>query len=137
MAYEQLAIARQLKDLTGQWHEAFMSMKERKKDFTIDKYRFIYTDAIFDVMIKEFMDDRYLIGCFSARLLASLLGCEAPEIREIQDADLHSALGSMIINSGLIGEFVEESISEEGYGSHFASDGRERMINDYYIFRIK
>ena len=102
-----------------------------------DNYRFIHQDYIDDIMVEELESDLYILGCFNADFISSILNIDQEVIEAMQQAEAFEAIGKLIISLGKLSELQIDYVHYDGYGHHFAHyDGEENIINDYYVFRV-
>ena len=117
------------------------NIKNKIKDFRIvngvKEFRFILQENIDNVVKKELINDKYMLGCFDAIFLSDIIKIDANVIKMIQAKGAFEALGELVVRLGEIDNFVSEYIFIEGYGHHFAFyNGEQRELLDYYVFRI-
>lgn len=132
------AIIRQCAELDidkAQWKDVIDSIKENKTDFEIDGYRFIEEGEIDKIMQDELLSDMYILGCFNAWFIASILNMQQSAVEKMQEAEACEGLGELLAQH--IEEVQEAYVSSDGYGAHFARyDGNEYEAGGYYIFRL-
>ncbi len=120
---------------------AIMSEMRDSNDFEYGNCRFI-SDLEIDNAIRDELTDPYMLGCFNAWFLASILGIPTESVEAIQKAEQFEALGHMVLaDPDKLKELQEAYVSADGYGHHFASyDGNEAEIwtNDtfWHVFRV-
>lgn len=122
--------------------EEILESMEVYSDFTYEDYRYISSEAIFDILVVELADPE-IIGYFNSSFLAELLDIPEEIVESTCQADKGELIGSIIIQEGLVGKLAEEYIRIDGYGHHFAHyDGNclELMSSpdqvDWYMFKI-
>lgn len=120
------------------FRQVIENITDNKSDFEVDDYRFIHTGYIDDIMKEELSSDPYIVGCFNAWFLADILGTTKEAIETMQKSDAFEGIGLMITsNDDYMDELVQNYISYDGYGHHFASyDGNEHEVHNYYAFRV-
>lgn len=134
---QQLEAARELKGYLCDWMPVVRNMEAGVDDFEHECYRFIHQDCIDDIMQDELASNEYILGCFNARFLSSILGVDSELIEIIQEAEGYEKLGIFILNQGALEELQEEYVGCDGYGHHFNHyDGSEEHVGEYYMFRV-
>ena len=136
-----MKVYNQLVELLGSRESAVEAMQNNDSDFTIDadngEYRFICSEEIDSIQCCELENDLYVLGCFNASFLTSILDIDIDVIEAIQQSEAFEAIGKLIISMGKLKELQEDYSSLDGYGHHFAHyDHEEHEINGFHIFRI-
>lgn len=134
------------------WREFIDRHQFDGEDFEIENYRFINEGDIDEVMQEELKNDTYILGCFNAHFLSSIIGLSVEIIIALQEGEKYEALGEHCLDH--IEEIQEDYARADGYGHHFAHyDGNENTIEidefeeqdgrmvkigvtTYYAFRI-
>ena len=91
-------------------------------DFTAlgDSWRFIRTDVIDQIQQEELSSDPYILGCFNASFLSSIINLDTESIELLQKSEGYEGIGKAVINGGHIEELQQDYVSADGYGHHFA-----------------
>ena len=76
-----------------EWREVFEAMEAGEDDFEVENYRFINEDEIDDIQQNELEADEYMLGCFNAWFLASVLDIDEDVIVAMQKAEAFEAVG--------------------------------------------
>ena len=118
------------------WREVYDNASH---DFEVEGVRFIAAGVIDEVMCHELGSDLYILGCFNAPFLASILEIDTDVIEAMQKAEAFEALGKLILSMDKLEELQEDYASADGYGHHFNSyDGSEEETEigggTYYVF---
>ena len=103
------------------------------------EWRFIREDAIDEIMQDELMFDEYILGCFNASFLASVLDIDIDVIEAMQKAEAFEAIGKLVNSMNKLEELQAEYVKADGYGHHFAHyDGHECALRSqpYYAFKL-
>jgi len=101
-----------------------------------DDWRVIHQDSIDAIQSEELGNDDYLLGCFNASFLASVLDIDVDVIQSMQEAEAYEAIGKLINSMDKIEELQTRYSTMDGYGHHFAHyDHETHEIGDYYLFR--
>ena len=151
LSNEVKAIARTIISING-WHtdsvKGLLSNLDDliDDDFTVDydgmEFRVINDNDILDILTNELESGEYMLGCFNASFLSSILDVDSDAIESIQKSGAFEGLGKMIKGMDKVQEVAEDYASADGYGHHFAGydhEGHETDMVDgsfYHIFRI-
>lgn len=122
---------------TPDWREVVDSA--RLSDFEVDGVRFISFDEIDNIQCEELESDLYVLGCFNASFLSSILDIDQDVIEAMQKAEAFEAVGKLIVSTGKLSEVQKEYSDLDGYGHHFNHyDFSEDEITidgiDYHVF---
>lgn len=114
------------------------SIEIDSNDFEVDGYRFILKLDIDEIQLQELSNDEYILGCFNASFLESIIDWPIEAIEATQEAEKYEVIGRFIIqNAGMLQTLQAEYSAIDGYGHHFAHyDGEENEAGDYYVFRV-
>lgn len=141
---DMIALARDIKKTTGVTDAVTLRNATEElyteRDVTVDldgeEWRFILSSDIDKIMEGELGDDEYMLGCFNAWFLASILDIDTEIVKAAQANEGYEALGRSIIRGGHLGELQSAYVSADGYGHHFSSyDGNEHDMGAYIAFR--
>lgn len=88
-------------------------------DFVIGRYRYINGDEIDKIMQDELSSDEYILGCFNAWFLASVLEIDQDVIEEMQKCEAYTAIGKLVLSLGKLEKLQESYVRADGYGNHF------------------
>lgn len=117
--------------------ELARALLKKETDFESGEFRFIHEDKIDEILAEELGDDLYVLGCFRAEFLATVMNVSKSAIEKIQKAEAYEALGELIKSGGHLPKLVEKYVKAGGYGDHFARyDGYQHKVGEYYFFRI-
>ena len=135
-----MKIYNQLVDLLGSRENAIEAMQNNYSDFTVDaangEFRFICSAEIDSVQCEELASDLYILGCFNATFLSSILDIDEDVIDAMQEHEAYEAVGKLVLAMGKLKELQEAYSSCDGYGHHFAHyDHNEHEINGFHVFR--
>lgn len=108
-------------------------------DFEVDEVRFINSNDIDSIMRDELSSDEYILGCFNAGFLASVLDIDIEVIDAMQQAEAYEAIGKLVLSLGKLEELQHDYVMADGYGHHFNHyDGGEEELSVcgtlYYVF---
>ena len=120
MKYSELKAIREFcDDLTSQpdWREVAACIGE--DDFEVNNVRFIESDEIDEIQEKELGSDLYILGCFNASFLSSILEIDCEAIEAMQEAEAFEAVGKLIVSMDKLSEVQQGYASADGYGHHF------------------
>lgn len=104
---------------TPDWREVIGNIEAGEVDFTVDDVRFINSADIDRIQQDELSSDEYILGCFNADFLSSVLDIDQDVIAAMQKAEAFEAVGKLIISLGKLEELQEYYASADGYGHHF------------------
>ena len=99
------------------WREVLELADYGKADFEVDGVRFIDTRRIDEIQQEELLDDLYILGCFNASFIASILETDVEAIEAMQEAEAFEGIGKMLVPH--IEEIQYQYASADGYGHHF------------------
>ena len=117
--------------------EVLRNMENLDSDFEVGNYRFIHTDDIDEVQRDELSSDEYMLGCFNASFLASVLDIDQDVIEAMQKAEAYEAVGKLVLSMDKLEELQQDYVKWDGYGHHFNHyDGNEIETGNYHIFQI-
>ncbi len=152
---DMLSLARAIRNVTGctdatEIRNAVDEWGGYPDDVTLtidgEEWRFIESDKIDEIMQDELESEPYILGCFNASFLASILDTSSSAIEAIQKAgdSALSGLGEMILSGGHLKDLQEAYAQADGYGHHFSSyDGNEETFDlgdvcnlMYHAFRV-
>lgn len=111
------------------WREVVKEVESGSSDFEVDGVRFINSADIDRIQQDELSGDPYILGCFNAWFLASILEIDQDVIEAMQEAEAFEALGKLILSMDKLSELQQEYASADGYGHHFNHyDGSEEEL---------
>jgi len=104
-------------------------------------WRFINDAEIDEIQQEELKGDAYMLGCFNASFLSSILGVDQEAIEAIQQAEAYDGLGQMILSGGHLEDLQLEYAKADGYGHHFAHydhNDHEMHVNGqmWHVFQV-
>ena len=110
-----------------------------EEDFWVSDVRFIREDSIDAIQQDELANDLYMLGCFNANFISSIIEIDADVVESMQEAEAFEAIGKLIISLGKLEDMQQEYCSLDGYGHHFNGyDGSEEEITingiNYLVF---
>ena len=119
------------------WREVLELADYGKADFEVDGVRFIASHSIDEIQQEELLDDLYLLGCFNASFIASILKTDVEAIEAMQKAEAFEGVGKLMVPH--IEDVQEQYSSADGYGHHFNMyDGSEEEMTiagiAYHVF---
>ncbi len=141
MKYSQIkTLTANLKDLVSEpcYREVIEESKD-SDDFEVNNVRFIAGAKIDEIQQQELESDLYILGCFNASFLSTILDVDADVIEAMQQAESFEAIGKWIVQTGKLEELQQDYASLDGYGHHFNSydfGEVEMIINDrhFHVF---
>ena len=119
------------------WREVLVLAEYGKYDFEVNGVRFIAAHSIDEIQREELLSDLYVLGCFNASFIASILETDIEAIEAMQGAEAFEGIGKMLAPH--IEKVQEEYSSADGYGHHFNHyDFSEEEMTiagvNYYVF---
>ena len=122
------------------WREVLELADYGKADFEVDGVRFIASHSIDEIQRDELLSDLYILGCFNASFIASILSTDPEAIEAMQEAEAFEGIGKMLVPH--IEEVQEQYSSADGYGHHFNhyDFSEEEMTiagNNYHVFDLR
>ena len=105
-------------------------------DMNIGRYRFIQKCGIDEALKDELLNDKYLLGSFEPWFIADITKLNYDTVKDAQQKGLYTLLGEIMAQH--IDDIVDEYVSTDGYGGHFAIyDSNEHEITNWYFFRVE
>lgn len=122
------------------WKE-FIRESADSDDFEIDGFRFIRESAIDDIVVAQYTDEPYILGCFLDSFIADNSSLSYPIVQALQEAGKFVEIGQHLIDSGEAEEMILEACRLDGYGHLMNSyDGytREDLLEPagFYFWRV-
>lgn len=141
MKYSTIKMAKEFCQDTidcAEWREVVTSLNNGESDFEAGNYRFIEADEIDTIQQQELASDLYILGCFNAGFLSSILDVDQDVIETLQNAEAFEGIGKLVISLNKLEEVQADYASADGYGHHFnhydggqyelTVDGKEYLV---------
>lgn len=122
------------------WKEFLRTINSGKRDFVMNKYRFIHKDDIDNVVIESYLGDEYVLGSFYPSFISEASDLSEELVKAIQDAGRNELIGQHLIDNGYAEDMIIGASAQDGYGAMLDSyDGNtnERLVDllGYYFWR--
>lgn len=100
----------------------FIRESRESDDFELDGYRFIRESAIDAIVVDQYENDPYALGCFSDWFIADHTNLFLGILQALQQAEKFEIIGQHLIDSGEARDLILEACRLDGYG---------HMMNSY------
>ena len=122
------------------WREFIREARECD-DFELDGYRFIREAAIDDIVVGQYEDDAYILGCFNDWFIADNSSLSLDIVQALQSAEKFEAIGQHLIDSGEARDMILEACRIDGYGhmlDSYDGDTNEDLLElaGFYFWRV-
>jgi len=112
-------------------------LKKGTFDFDVSDIRFIDETVIDAIQAEELRGDPYLLGSFTAWLIADCLNVSTECIESLQGADDPDAIGELLLGCpDAVEQLQQEYAAADGYGAHFCPDGNATECGQYVICQM-
>lgn len=138
---EQIREIKSILDAEGiDWKE-FIREAMESDDFEIDGFRFIHESAINEIVVDQYENDPYVLGCFTDWFISDNSSLSFDIVQALQQAEKFEIIGQHLIDSGEAEPMILEACRLDGYGHMMNSyDGntREDLLEPagFYFWRV-
>ena len=138
---DQIREIKAVLDAEGVDWKDFIQKSRESDDFEIGEFRFIHESAIDDIVVCQYEDDPYVLGCFNDWFIADNSTLSLDIVQALQSAGAFDAIGQHLIDSGEYEDVIIEACRIDGYGHMMNSyDGstREDLLAPagFYFWRV-
>ena len=138
---KQIREIKRVLDAEGVDWKDFIRESRESDDFEIDGFRFIRESAIDDIVVAQYEDDPYVLGCFTDWFIAENSDLSYDVVQALQSAEKFKAIGQHLIDSGYAEDMILEACRIDGYGHMMYSyDGstNEDLLEPagFYFWRV-
>ena len=119
----------------------FIRESRESDHFEIDGFRFIRESAIDDIVVAQYEDEPYVLGCFTDWFIAENSSLSIEIVQALQSAEKFEEIGQHLIDSGKAEEMILEACRIDGYGhmmNSYDGDTREDLLSPagFYFWRV-
>lgn len=138
---QQIREIKAILDAEGVDWKDFIRESADSDDFELDGFRFIRESAIDDIVVDQYEDDAYVLGCFTDWFIADNSSLSLEIVQALQSAEKFEALGQHLIDSGESKDMILEACRLDGYGhmmNSYDGDTREELLEPagFYYWEV-
>ena len=138
---EQIREIKAILDAEGVDWKEFIRESRESDDFELDGYRFIRESAIDEIVVSQYEDDPYVLGCFTDWFISDHSSLSLEIVQALQSAEKFDAIGEHLIDSGESKDMILEACRFDGYGhmmDSYDGDTREELLTPagFYFWRV-